>query len=53
MVVPPCIVLGARNGREQRSNHGRVWMRKSALLAVACGLAMPTYGHAEEIILRF
>ena len=28
-------------------------MRKSALLAAALGFAMPTYSHAQEIVLRF
>ena len=28
-------------------------MRKSALLAAVLGLAMPTHGHAQEIVLRF
>jgi ABC-type glycerol-3-phosphate transport system substrate-binding protein len=28
-------------------------MRKSALMAAAFGLAVPTYGHAEEVVLKF
>src|SRR5262245_29861347 len=43
-----------RNRRKRRSKTmGGRCMLRMALIAAVLGLAMPTYGHAQEIVLRF